>query len=350
MRQDNQKISSGVKIWLWIGFVMILLQILIGGVTRLTGSGLSITKWEILTGTIPPLSEEEWHVEFDAYKETPQYQKINQGMSLKDFKFIYFWEYFHRLWARLMGFVFIIPAFFFWWKGYLPPWIKPRIVTIFLLAGLVASFGWIMVASGLIDRPWVSAYRLSFHLILAVILLGYLFWTILQSYTISLINDKVLSNAVKLLSWGLLIQIFLGGMVSGMKAALLYPTFPRMKGEWIPSLIFNSSYWKVENFISYENSPFFPALIHTIHRLWAYILTGFIVWLIWRMRKLKLTSFLSFSQVMLITLLVIQIILGILTVVNSIGVIPVSYGVAHQITGILLFNASLIFVYVIRKG
>lgn len=108
-----ENISSAVKIWLWVGFVMILLQILIGGVTRLTGSGLSITKWEIITGTIPPLNEPDWNIEFDKYKETPQYQKINKGMSLQDFKFIYFWEYFHRLWARLMGFVFLMPAIFF---------------------------------------------------------------------------------------------------------------------------------------------------------------------------------------------------------------------------------------------
>lgn len=349
MRGEKGKISKGVKIWLWIGFVMILLQILIGGVTRLTGSGLSITKWEILTGTIPPLNEQDWNVEFDAYKETPQYHKINKGMSLKEFKFIYFWEYFHRLWARLMGFVFLLPAVFFWWRGHFPRWLKKRVVGIFLLAALVASFGWIMVASGLIDRPWVSAYRLSFHLILAVILLAYLLWTILKTYRISFHPHRDLLRWAGGISVGLFIQIFLGGMMSGMKAALLYPTFPLMNKEWIPAIIFNSSYWKVENFILYENSPFFPALVHTVHRFWAYFLTFIILLFLWKVRKLISTSFVRFAQLLLISLLVIQIFLGIMTVLHSTGTVPVFYGVAHQIAGILLFNASLIFVYVLKK-
>lgn len=349
MSKVKQKISKGVKLWLWIGFVMILLQILIGGVTRLTGSGLSITKWEIITGSIPPLNDADWNTEFDAYKETPQYHKINKGMTLHDFKFIYFWEYIHRLWARIMGFVFLLPALFFWWKGYFPPWLKKRVINIFLLAALVASFGWVMVASGLIDRPWVSAYRLSFHLILAVILLGYLLWTILRTYAIEKVRDASLARWSKFIAVGLFIQVFLGGMVSGMKAALLYPTFPKMKGEWVPSLIFNSSYWKVENLINYENSPFFPALIHTIHRLWAYILTVSIVYFMWKLSKKYSTRFLTYSQLLLISLLVIQIGLGILTVINSVGAVPVFYGVAHQIMGILLFNASLIFAYVLKE-
>lgn len=349
MDKVNQKISSSVKIWLWIGFIMILLQILIGGVTRLTGSGLSITKWEIITGTIPPLNDNDWNVEFEAYKETPQYHKINKGMSLHEFKFIYFWEYFHRLWARLMGFVFFIPAVFFWVKRYFPPWLKKNVINIFLLAALVASFGWIMVASGLIDRPWVSAYRLSIHLILAVILLAYLFWTILACYQVTKIQDKPLARWSRWISWGLIIQIFLGGMVSGMKAALLFPTFPKMKGEWIPSLLFNSGYWKVENLIVYENSPFFPTLIHTVHRLWAYVLTVIIFIFVWKLRRIRLTPFMHSSQVMLISLLLIQIILGVLTVLNSSGAVPVFYGVAHQISGVLLFNASLIFVYTLEK-
>lgn len=349
MRSLNQNISGLVKIWLWVGFVMILLQILIGGVTRLTGSGLSITKWEIITGTIPPMNETDWNIEFDAYKDTPQYHKINKGMSLDDFKFIYFWEYFHRLWARLMGFVFFIPAVVFWIKGSFPAWLKRRVINIFLLAALVASFGWIMVASGLIDRPWVSAYRLSIHLILAVILLGYLLWTILSYYPITKIYNNSAAKWSRMICWGLIVQIFLGGMVSGMKAALLYPTFPKMKGEWIPGLLFNTSYWNMENVIVYESSPFFPTLIHTIHRLWAYILAVLILLFVWRVRKIELTSFMRFTQALLISLLVIQITLGALTVVNSSGAVPVFYGVAHQIMGILLFNASLIFVYTLEK-
>ena len=158
------KYRKAVKVWLIIGLVMIFFQVVIGGVTRLTGSGLSITKWEIVTGTLPPLSDSQWLEEFELYKATPQYQKINEGMSLSDFKFIYFWEYFHRLWARSMGFVFLFPFLFFWWKGWIDKPLMQRLGITVLLAAIVASFGWIMVASGLIDRPWVIAYKLTSRL------------------------------------------------------------------------------------------------------------------------------------------------------------------------------------------
>lgn len=349
MTQRLGKISASVKVWLWIGFIMIFLQILIGGVTRLTGSGLSITQWEIVTGTLPPLNPEQWLIEFDKYKATPQYHKINQGMSLSEFKFIYFWEYFHRLWARLMGFVFLIPAIFFWVRGYFPGWLKKRVVMIFVLAALVAAFGWIMVASGLIDRPWVSAYRLSLHLSLAVILLAYLFWTILKTYSIRTERSSGFHKWAVGLNIFLFVQVFLGGIVSGMKAALLYPTFPKMKGEWIPSLLFNKSLWTLDNFIVYENSPFFPSLIHTLHRFWAYLILIFSILFIIKLRKEFSTRFLNYSQNLFITLLGIQISLGIITVLMSVGMVPVLWGVAHQMFGVLLFNASLLFTYAIKK-
>ena len=167
-----------VKIWLCIGLFMVFMQIIIGGITRLTGSGLSITKWEIVTGTFPPLTEEAWHVEFDLYKETPQYQKINRNMNLSKFKFIYFWEYFHRVWARSMGFIFLFPFLYFWKKGYLDHTLKKRLGITVGIAAIVAVFGWIMVASGLVNRPWVNAYKLTWHLSLALILYGYLFYVI----------------------------------------------------------------------------------------------------------------------------------------------------------------------------
>lgn len=346
----KEKIDSSVKIWLWTGFIMILVQILIGGVTRLTGSGLSITRWDIITGTIPPLGVSEWIEAFDAYKATPQYQKINEGMSLSEFKFIYFWEYFHRLWARLMGFVFILPLIYFLIRKMIPGWLKARLLIVFLLAGLVASFGWIMVASGLVDRPWVSAYKLSFHLTLAVVLLAYLFITILNSYKINTVKNSRLFRFSVLLSIGIFLQIFLGGMVSGMKAALLYPTFPDMKGNFVPDILYHSSYWSVDNLLHYEKSPFFPSLVHFLHRIWAYVLVILSSYFIYRLRNVQLPRYLSYSQIMLIIVLIIQIILGILTVINSQGTVPVGLGVMHQICGILFFVTSLIFSFGFRKG
>ena len=174
------KYNRIVKAWLIIGIIMLFFQIIIGGVTRITGSGLSITKWEIVTGTFPPLTESKWQEEFDAYKKTPQYQKINKGMMLgsvfdsSSFKFIYFWEYFHRLWARLMGFVFVIPLLFFYVKKWVDKKLLVKLSYVFLGATLAAFFGWIMVASGLKERPWVNAYNLSLHLGIALLTLGFL--------------------------------------------------------------------------------------------------------------------------------------------------------------------------------
>lgn len=350
MDHRTQRIKKQVKIWLWIGFSMVLLQILIGGVTRLTGSGLSITKWEIVTGTLPPMNADQWIVEFDKYRATPQYQKINKGMSMEEFKFIYFWEYFHRLWARLMGFVFLIPAVLFWIRGFFPGWLKIRVVLIFVIAALVAAFGWIMVASGLVDRPWVNAYRLSLHLSLAVILLAYILWTLMKTYNLKTFPHRRLYIGALFLNIFIFIQVFLGGMVSGMRAALLYPTFPKMNGEWIPSLLFNSSMWKVENFIQYENSPFFPALIHTLHRLWAYFLIFFTAWFLYRTYQSISTRFLRYSQNLLIILFTLQVLLGIMTVLNSSGIVPVFWGVSHQVVGVLLFNASLLLTFAFKKG
>ena len=167
----DTEISRWVKIWIVTGVLMIFMQIVIGGVTRLTGSGLSITRWEIVIGAVPPLGEAAWQEAFDLYKETPQYHRINKGMNLDEFKFIYFWEYFHRLWARLMFFVFIIPFGFFLLRGMLSKKLARWLLLVVLLAGLEGFFGWIMVKSGLRERPWVNAYNLTLHLCMGFIIL-----------------------------------------------------------------------------------------------------------------------------------------------------------------------------------
>ena len=175
--KPKDQINKVIKIWLSIGIIMVFMQVVFGGITRLTGSGLSITKWEIIIGTVPPLNAAQWEEAFDLYKETPQYQKINQGMEMKQFKFIYFWEFFHRLWARTMGFVFLFPFLYFLFTGKLSKVLIKDLEIVILLAVVVASIGWIMVASGLINRPWVNAYKLTMHLCLALLLFGYLLWT-----------------------------------------------------------------------------------------------------------------------------------------------------------------------------
>lgn len=340
-----------VKIWLLAGLVMLFIQVIVGGITRLTESGLSITKWEIVTGTLLPMSEKSWQEEFDLYKETPQYREINEGMEMGSiyesgtFKFIYFWEWFHRLWARLMGLVFIFPLIYFLWKKWIRPPLLKKLVVVFLLAGLAASFGWIMVASGLIERPWVNAYKLSFHLCIAFAVYAYLLWI----YFLTTIPDNTLDTSIHrsvfrkmglvftILLW---IQIFFGGIMSGMKAGVIFPTWPDMNGELIPHIIFNSSEWTVENFTYYDRNIFMPALIHFIHRSLAYALSLMGLYYVYKIIKSPLKSVTKSGAKVLISLLIIQVFVGILTVINCQGTIPVFYGVLHQGVALLLLTSS----------
>lgn len=338
---------GAVKFWLIIGLFMIFMQVVIGGITRLTGSGLSITKWEIVTGTLPPLNEEQWREAFELYQETPQYKKINEGMSMSEFKFIFFWEYFHRLWARLMGFVFIIPFILFLLKGWLDRPLLKRLGMVFLLAAVVASFGWIMVASGLVDRPWVNAYKLTLHLALALILFSYLLWTtfkVIQPVP-EVINNKMLKSGALTLLIILSLQIVFGGIVSGMKAALFYPTWPDMHGEIVPAILFDPTQWNVDNFIYYDSTPFMSALIQTLHRFTGYVLTIIGLWYFSKAMKIRLPRPLKTGLFLFVIMLIIQVLLGILTLINSIGIIPVGLGVFHQGGALLLLGIVLFLNY-----
>ncbi|MCL4109217.1 UNVERIFIED_CONTAM: hypothetical protein GTU68_062985 [Idotea baltica] len=332
-----------------LGVVMILCQILIGGITRLTESGLSITKWELVTGSIPPVGEGEWRIEFDRYKGTPQYKKINEGMSLRDFKFIYFWEYLHRLWARWMGLVFILPFLFFIYKGWLSGRIIKRLVVVAGLAGAAGLFGWIMVASGLVDRPWVNAYKLSIHLGLALLVLGYLFWTLLLCVFPS--EDKARGGLVQVLLCYLglvIVQILLGGMMSGMKASLVYPTWPDFHGEMIPAVLLNLSSWNVDNFVDYDASTFMVSLVQLLHRSVAYLLVMSGLWLVWRYRYSRIFRCNKWIPSVFIILLICQVLLGIWTLLGSIGAIPILLGVLHQLGGILILTYVILLYYLAR--
>lgn len=345
MRTSSFQYKKAVKIWLIIGLVMIFFQVVIGGVTRLTGSGLSITKWEIVTGTLPPLNHGQWVSEFELYQQTPQYQKINEGMSLSDFKFIYFWEYFHRLWARSMGFVFLIPFVFFWLKGWLDKPLMRRLGVTVLLAAVVASFGWIMVASGLVDRPWVNAYKLTMHLSLALILFSYLLWTTYQVIFPEkrVIHNKLLKSGSGLIIVILALQIILGGIMSGMKAALFYPSWPDMNGVYLPAVLLDPAEWNVDNFVHYDAGPFMAALIQFLHRNTAYLLTIIILWFAYNAFKTERTLIFTRSLYLLVSMLIIQVLLGIFTVINSVGTVPVGLGVMHQ-AGALLMLTIVLFI------
>lgn len=341
-----------ITLWLGLGLTMIFFQVIIGGITRLTGSGLSITKWEIVTGTLPPMNEGAWEEAFREYKDTPQYKKINDGMKMKDFKFIYFWEYFHRLWARTMGFVFIIPFLYFLRKRWIDSFLLKRLVVVVLLAALVASFGWIMVASGLIERPWVNAYKLTLHLSLAITLYSYLFWTFLLTFrrfphVINISNIKLWTKTLLVL---LAIQIIMGGIVSGSKAALFYPTWPYMNGEYMPRILMEKGSMNLDNFIHYDKNPYFSTWIQFLHRNLAYILTISIltfVYFFWNSVKNK-----TYQRIlmMLVILLITQVLLGIFTLKNSVYKIPVDLGVAHQAVALMLLTTLLTMLFFVEKN
>jgi len=344
---NDFQISGIVKIWLITGLLMIFMQVVIGGITRLTGSGLSITKWEIVTGAIPPLNEAQWTQAFELYKQTPQYHKINQGMSLGDFKFIFFWEYFHRLWARLMFFVFVVPFVWFLWRGLLSKRMKNRLLIVVLLAGLEGFFGWIMVASGLNQRPWVNAYNLTLHLCMALVIFSYLLWTIFQAYQPA---PQAFRHAnIRRYAWVMtgvaFLQIGLGAMMSGSKAGLFFPTWPDMGGTYLPDVLFDGNQWVADSFIHYDTNPFMPALIQFLHRNTAYLLTGMVLYFVWKVGRTAISNTLRKANWALVTMLAVQVLLGILTLINCKAKVPVDLGVAHQAGAVLLLGCLLFVTY-----
>ena len=357
IRKEKQLSAHGgyhraVKIWLIVGLIMVVGQVVIGGITRLTESGLSITEWEVVSGTLPPLNEAQWVIEFDKYKASPQYEKVMDGISMSDFKFIYFWEWFHRLWARMMGLVFAVGFVVFWRKGWLDRPLMKRLGVVVLLAATAASFGWIMVASGLEDRPWVDAYKLTIHLSLGITLFSYLLWI-----TLKVVNPKTRTfphTTVDKWIWPLNIilglQLILGGIMSGARTALAYPTWPDMNGKFFPTVLSDASMWTVDNLVNYDQSFFQPALIQFLHRMTAYALIILVIAFVFQAAKRLKGTEIPRVNILLITLLIIQVILGVATVVSSKGQVPVGLGVAHQFTAIALAGAMVYLNYCFRPG
>jgi cytochrome c oxidase assembly protein subunit 15 len=362
LSHHTSKIPKSVAIWLIIGVVMVFFQVVIGGITRLTDSGLSITEWDIIKGVLPPLNQEQWDIAFKKYQDhTIQFKAIHADMTLSEFKFIYFWEWFHRLWARSMGFVFLIPFLIFWRKKYLPTQLMRDLGIVVSLAALAAVFGWIMVQSGLNTDQfvWVNAYKLTIHLSIAITLLSFLWWAtlrVLQPVTEFSHNRKVRKTAWRI-TVVICIQLVLGGLMSGMKAGLVAPHFPHMavseNGHWIwfSEILFKSEEWNTNNLFNYNTNSFAPSLVQVFHRCTAYLLCILIPILFFQIRKLKGNGNLNLSNNLLVLSLVIQITLGIFTVINSLNpsIFP-TLGVLHQAGGMLLLMAMLFVNYQFSRG
>ena len=326
---------------------MLIGQVILGGITRLTGSGLSITKWDIITGVIPPLGKQQWNEIFELYKQTPQFHKINSEFTLKNFKSIYFWEYFHRLWVRLLGVVFLIPFIFFIIKKKIDWYLIKRLLIVVILAALTASAGWIMVLSGMVDRPWVNAYKLTLHFILAILTITALVITIADVYYFENKSKADHSRFTFFLLIITFIQLLLAGLMSGMKAALYYPTWPSMNGKIIPEVLREPINWTLHNLTNYDTFEFAPALIQFSHRFVAYVILSLTMFYYFYKRNNTYTraiKWLTYTY----TLALFQIFLGILTLIKSKTGIPILYASLHQLTG-LLFFISLLFLHLSLK-
>ena len=330
--------------WLLLCLCLIFFMVILGGVTRLTGSGLSMVNWHP-TGMLPPMSSGQWFEEFSHYKGSPEYKLINQDMTVEGFKSIFWFEYSHRMLGRLIGLVFLLPFVYFAWRKMIKPGLTPRLIIMFVLGGFQGLLGWYMVKSGLVNNPHVSQYRLTAHLLSAIMIYGFILWIILD-----LLNPKNYlhmkqSAAVgwRRLSLGLLILLLIiivsGGFVAGLKAGLIFNTFPLMGGQLIPEGIAALSPWymnPLENLVTVQFN----------HR-WLASLSA-IVLVIWYIRgRLNFqdpTLQRSFKLVGM--MVVIQAVLGIATLLTQ---VPVTLGALHQAGALLLFSALLLNVHALSR-
>jgi cytochrome c oxidase assembly protein subunit 15 len=331
--------DRAVGLWLFLIAAMIGLMVVVGGLTRLTGSGLSITEWQPVTGVIPPLNDNAWQSEFAKYRGTPQYDLLNRGIGLAGFKAIYWWEWTHRLLGRLLGAVFLIPFLVFLRQGRIDRTISARLGIIFLLGAAQGALGWWMVQSGLTgERVAVSQYRLAAHLGLAMILFGYVFWSALEM--IGAARSR-LASAARFQTWTALlvvlifVQILLGAFMAGLDAGLAFSSWPTYAGAWIPRGLYDLSPWWINHF---EN----PALVHFQHRSCGYAVAIMVVLLYIALRRAGADRSLRIAGIHALALTVLQIALGILTVVSMVA-LPLA--ALHQISALGLFAAVLWWAY-----
>jgi cytochrome c oxidase assembly protein subunit 15 len=342
--------------WLWIGLAMVLIQVLIGGITRLTDSGLSITEWEIVEGVVPPLSESAWEEAFSLYKSEAktQYERLHSDMTLSEFKWIYFWEWIHRFWARLMGVVFVVPLVFFAGKSLIDRPLRNHLIVVFLFAASAGIFGWIMVASGLNndDRTWVNAYNLITHLFIAACTVSAIYWTLLYVRTPR--NRIKIHRGFHRLLIALLfllgIQFLWGGLMAGMRAGLLHPHWPFfIQADSFYAALDQNTLLSRNDWMDYEPAVSVKAAVQSGHRFMAYVVAIFSLYLAHRMYYYYYDTRIRSISVTMAFLVLLQFVLGVITVVYSIGSIPVFWGVVHQFVAFLLLLAILKAKYYIRS-
>lgn len=333
-----------IRIWLWSIAALTFGVLIVGGITRLTLSGLSIVSWDPLFGVIPPLNDAQWEQAFAAYRQFPDYD-WRTGMSIAEFKFIFFWEYLHRLLARLIGFVFLIPFVWFLARGYFNAALTRRALALFALGAMQGVMGWFMVMSGLVDRPSVSHYRLAAHLSLAFIIFGYALWLArdLRVTAETAVADaparRMMSRGLALLGTILCVQIVWGAFVAGLRAGKFYPTFPLMDGRLVPADLLSLDPL-TRNFV--EN----PIAVQWTHRVLGTVLLLVAAAFVVRVFRTTADSVSRRLALVLISLLSLQYLLGILTLIQR---VPVSLGVIHQSTALLIFGTWLWWLHHVRN-
>ncbi len=342
MSEKHRKIIAA---WLILICIALLAMIVLGGVTRLTGSGLSMVDWRPITGVLPPLDQQQWNQVFDLYKSSPEYQKVHIGvMDLKGFKSIFWFEYAHRLLGRFIGVLFLLPMLFFFIRGWIPRGYRLRFLMMFALGGLQGLLGWYMVKSGLIDNPHVSQYRLVAHLSLAVAIYTYIFLTAMSLwYPLPERGNRRRSRlfvAAMMISAGLFVTIAAGGFVAGLRAGFSYNTFPFMAGNWIPD-----GYASLQPFWRnlFEN----VAAVQFDHRLLATLVLCAIMLFWLALRKGACGERARRGGAVMLALALVQYSLGITTLLL---VVPVAFAAAHQGTAILLYTASLYVAWQCFRG
>ncbi|MDC0215688.1 COX15/CtaA family protein [Candidatus Pelagibacter sp.] len=333
---DNKVINKYISYWLMLMFCIISIMIVVGGLTRLTDSGLSITQWQLFSGILPPLNEVQWNKYFDLYKTIPEYKLQNFMMTMDDFKVIFWWEFVHRFLGRLIGILYLIPLTFFIFKlGFKK---MKYLLFIFLLICFQGFIGWYMVASGLVDRVDVSHYRLSLHLVLAFIILSLIYLNYLKFSNISQSDEKLNSLVPYFFLFLIFLQISIGAFVSGMDAGKIYNSWPLMGNTYFPDDNLIVNLFSISSFND-------PSLVQFMHRNLAYIIFFVYLIILTKVYRNKLISYFKVINIIGL-LLLLQIILGIFTLLSGAQMILASM---HQISSIFLVTSSLYLVFLIKK-
>jgi len=343
--EPDSRSPARIAAWLFACCALLFCMVVVGGVTRLTRSGLSIVEWQPVMGAIPPLSQAEWQETFDKYKGTPEYQKVNHAMTLDEFKGIFWWEYFHRLLGRLIGLAFLLPYLYFLARKKVQGPLAWKLAGIFVLGGLQGGMGWYMVMSGLVDDPRVSHFRLTAHLGLAFVIFAAMWWVALD-----LVSPRIPAGAappgmafLRRLSGALAALIFVmvlsGGLVAGIRAGYAYNTFPLMNGHLIPPEILMIDPW-------YQNFFYNMATVQFDHRLIAWALAFLVPWFWFRALREPLYPGARLACHVFLGVLAAQIALGISTLLLA---VPVGLGAAHQGGAVVLFAAALWAAHEMRR-